>query len=60
MKRQNKSQSESQLEQYELDAYRLGFNLALQSTKRTLIERREVHLPNGQVLIEEVTYTEEG
>jgi hypothetical protein len=59
MKRKDKPEQGRELEQYELDAYRLGFSLEPQRTKRTWIERREVHLPNGQTLIEEVTYIEE-
>lgn len=59
MNRKNQPQPQRQLEQYELDAYRLGMSLPVHRTKRTWVERREVHLPNGQVLIEEVTYIEE-
>lgn len=48
-----------QLEPYEINAYAIGRQMASQSTRRTHIERREVHLPSGEVLVEETVYIEE-
>ena len=48
-----------QPEPVELSAYALGRQLASKQSRRTQIQRREVHLPTGEVLVEEFIVIEE-